>query len=69
MCSRSLDEINQCTYDPPTVKNGSIPSWGPGAKVGIVTGAVLNEELDIEEDAASDGNYDDKNLIRLRYRC
>ncbi|CAK8678950.1 unnamed protein product [Clavelina lepadiformis] len=58
--SRSLDEINQCTYDPPTVKNGSIPSWGPGAKVGIVTRAVLNEELDIEEDAASDDPVEKK---------
>ena len=29
---RSLDEINECTYDPPYIDKGSAPGWGNGAR-------------------------------------
>lgn len=29
---RSLEEINECTYDPPYVKKGHPPGWGDGSK-------------------------------------
>merc|ERR1712072_608638 len=29
---RTLDEINECTYDPPDVYNGSMPTWREGSK-------------------------------------
>lgn len=29
---RSLDDINECTYDPPYIAKGSTPGWGNGAR-------------------------------------
>ncbi|XP_078487465.1 ciCesA protein [Ciona intestinalis] len=36
--SRSLDEINSCTYDPPRVRNGSRPTWRDGANTVTLVG-------------------------------
>ena len=29
---RALDEINECTYDPPFIGKGSVPGWAAGSK-------------------------------------
>jgi len=35
---RSLDRINECTYDPPNVINGSRPMWMQGAQNKVLVG-------------------------------
>lgn len=34
---RSMDEINECTYDPPYVDKGAAPGWSDGATRGSIT--------------------------------
>merc|ERR1719361_3075744 len=34
---RSMDEINECTYDPPYIAKGSAPGWSEGARRGTIT--------------------------------
>nr|AAR89623.1 cellulose synthase [Ciona savignyi] len=40
--TRSLDDINSCTYDPPRVKNGSMPMWKDGSAVTTLRTAGSN---------------------------
>ncbi|CAG5088061.1 Oidioi.mRNA.OKI2018_I69.PAR.g11718.t1.cds [Oikopleura dioica] len=47
---RSMDEINECTYDPPYISRGAIPGYGPGAK------KAINR---VDNDLKIDSDYED----------
>jgi len=46
--ARPLDEINECTYDPPGVLNGTRPTFMDGATVKTLIGEREPESIDVE---------------------
>nr|BAJ65324.1 cellulose synthase [Molgula tectiformis] len=55
---RSLDDINECTYDPPEVGKGEIPSWATGAGVTLLAGqrALASIPVQTEVEAPETAN-------------
>ena len=55
---RTLDQINECTYDPPGVSNGTKPTFEAGAAVRRLTAQSagnVNVQVDIDDDEETTG--------------
>ena len=55
---RSLEDINECTYDPPYVGKGSAPGWAAGSskQVEQITDGIPDYSAPASDDY---GGYDD----------